>query len=215
MIGQLTGTIIFITSDHFIINVNGVGYIVYGSASLLSSLIINKDAVIITEMIVREDSLTLYGFQSYLEKLLFSTLIKIQGIGAKMSISIMNSANLRKILNAILTSDYKFFTNVNGIGKKMAMRLINELHDSKFLKEIENELNSIDSNANEINLSRNLIIQNEKNIELYKDIVSTLVNLGFPRSKSQIVVKTVMIDNSDCNFEDMLRICLSKINNNI
>ena len=130
MIARLKGTILESTFSELIIDVNGVGYLVHIPISTYDAMPQpGKIAEIFTEMTVREDAITLYGFASKIEKELFNILISVNGVGPKLALSILSCMPVVNFCAAISSGDINVIKNINGIGKKTAERLIVELKD--------------------------------------------------------------------------------------
>ena len=143
MISKLKGIIDTITENQIIIDVGGVGYGVFAPSKTISQLTLNSPATLWIETIVREDSITLYGFSSQSEHDFFNLLTTVQGIGPKAGIAILSALTPQQISTAILSGDAKSFTTANGIGKKTAERIITELKDKVSKTNINIELANI------------------------------------------------------------------------
>ena len=122
MIGKLKGIIDTISDTNLILDVNGVGYLVFAPQKTLSSLSIGSPATFFIETIVREDSISLYGFSTSSEHEFFNLLTTVQGIGPKAGLAILSALTPNEISTAILSGDAKIFTTASGIGKKTAER---------------------------------------------------------------------------------------------
>jgi Holliday junction DNA helicase RuvA len=130
MIGKISGRIEYRTPDHVLIDVRGVGYIVYCSERTLAELPRNGEAVALyTEMLVREDILQLFGFTTLLEKEWHRLLISVQGIGAKASLAILGTLGPEGVGRAIALGDITAIKAAKGIGPKTAQRVVHELKD--------------------------------------------------------------------------------------
>lgn len=130
MIGKITGRIEYRTTDHVLIDVRGVGYIVYCSERTLMELPGNGEvAALFTEMLVREDILQLFGFTTLLEKEWHRLLISVQGIGAKASLAILGTLGPEGVGRAIALGDIGAIKAAKGIGPKTAQRVVHELKD--------------------------------------------------------------------------------------
>lgn len=130
MIGKITGRIEYRTTDHVLIDVRGVGYIVYCSERTLMELPGNGEvAALFTEMLVREDILQLFGFSTLLEKEWHRLLISVQGIGAKASLAILGTLGPEGVGRAIALGDISAIKAAKGIGPKTAQRVVHELKD--------------------------------------------------------------------------------------
>ncbi|OGV38511.1 MAG: Holliday junction DNA helicase RuvA [Lentisphaerae bacterium GWF2_45_14] len=130
MIARLKGIILESTFSEILIDVNGVGYQVFIPISTYDALPqVGKTAEIFTEMAVKEDAITLYGFASKIEKELFNVLMSVSGVGPKLALSILSCMPIPSFCAAISTGDVNSIKSINGIGKKTAERLIVELKD--------------------------------------------------------------------------------------
>lgn len=130
MIGKITGRIEYRTADHVLIDVRGVGYIVYCSERTLMELPGNGEVTALyTEMLVREDILQLFGFTTLLEKEWHRLLISVQGIGAKASLAILGTLGPEGVGRAIALGDISAIKAAKGIGPKTAQRVVHELKD--------------------------------------------------------------------------------------
>ncbi len=130
MIASLCGTLEAIGSDWAVINVGGVGFQVYMPTSTLSTLgKIGKEVRLHTHLHLREDNVTLYGFDSADELSLFQALIGVSGLGPKLALAMLSAMSVEKLTMAIVTGSVDLLTVVPGIGKKMASRLVLELKE--------------------------------------------------------------------------------------
>lgn len=132
MIGKLRGKLEEVSRDHVILDVAGVGYVVYVSTSTISKMpSIGVEVSLKIYMQVREDDISLYGFLNDEEKDWFHRLISVKGIGSRMGLVILSNLAPNDLLNAILARDIKMFQNITGVGKKIAERIVTELKDNK------------------------------------------------------------------------------------
>ena len=130
MIGKISGRIDYRGDDHVLIEVRGVGYLVYCSERTLAALPGPGEAVALyTELLVREDLLQLFGFTSLVEKEWHRLLISVQGIGAKASMAILGTLGSEGVNRAIALGDWNAVKAARGIGPKTAQRVVNELKD--------------------------------------------------------------------------------------
>ncbi|MBX0330234.1 Holliday junction branch migration protein RuvA [Oscillochloris sp. ZM17-4] len=135
MIASLRGTLIHIGVDHLVIETGGVGWLVYAPRSVLGAVGAVGDQIFMhTQMIVREDSMTLYGFASVAQRALFESLIGVTGIGPKVAMSLLSSGQPDEIRAAVAQGDTARLSRVPGIGKKTAERLVLELKGKIDLK---------------------------------------------------------------------------------
>ncbi len=130
MIGYLKGKLLYSTADTALIEVNGVGYEVYCSASAFSKMTVGNACEVYTYLQVSEQNgITLYGFSSVEEKNMFLKLISVSGVGPKMGIAVLSSMDSSSLAAAIATQDVKRLSSVKGLGKKTAERIILELRE--------------------------------------------------------------------------------------
>jgi Holliday junction DNA helicase RuvA len=130
MIGKLTGVLDYRAKDHALIDVRGVGYIVYCSDRTLAGLPgPGQPIALYTELLVREDNLQLFGFTTLLEREWHRLLISVQGIGAKASLAILSALGAEGIGRAIALGDWNAVKVAQGVGPKIAQRVVNELKD--------------------------------------------------------------------------------------
>ena len=128
MIARLAGILAETTAEGAIINVGGVGYLVQASARTLDALgPIGGDVVILTELQVREDAWTLFGFGSVYERDAFRALTSIQGVGGRVALAILSTLSPDELARAASTGDTAMISRANGVGPKLAARVANEL----------------------------------------------------------------------------------------
>ena len=217
MIAKLRGMVDTIGEDYFIIDVNGVGYLVYASAKTLARLHVGEATSVLTETVVREDSITLFGFASALEKEWFITLTKVQGVGAKVCLSILSALTPLQLAQAISAQDKASFTRANGVGPKLAARIVTELKDkivtipvaaTTSAADIEKELN-MDADQ-EVNAYEDSLVAMESNSANSEDAISALVNLGYQRMEAYRAVNKVQSGNPNADVSELIRLSLKE-----
>jgi Holliday junction DNA helicase RuvA len=129
VIAKLKGTIDAIDGDSVVIDVNGVGYLVSASARSLRDLVVGGAATLLVETIVREDAIALYGFLETAERDWFRILTTVQGVGARVALSILSTFAPAEIARAIAAQDRASLSRAPGVGPKLAARLATELKD--------------------------------------------------------------------------------------
>ncbi|MBV1902810.1 MAG: Holliday junction branch migration protein RuvA, partial [Marinosulfonomonas sp.] len=130
MIGKLSGRIDYRGNGHVLLDVRGVGYIVYVSDRTMAALPGDgQAAALYTELLVREDNLQLFGFTSLVEKEWHRLLMSVQGIGAKASMAILGTLGPDGVSRAIALGDWNAVKAAPGVGPKIAQRVVNELKD--------------------------------------------------------------------------------------
>ena len=136
MIVQLTGTLVEFTASSVVLDVHGVGYELGVSAVTASSLpeTGTPGVTLLTRMLVREDSMTLFGFSSREERSLFDRLCAISGVGPKLALSVLSTFTPSQLAGVVVAEDAGMMATVPGVGKKLASRLLLEL-ESVFSKD--------------------------------------------------------------------------------
>lgn len=130
MIGKIAGILEYRATDHILIDVRGVGYIVYVTNRVLAGLPSNGQAVALyTDLLVREDNLQLFGFTTLVEKEWHRLLMSVQGIGAKASLAILGALGADGVSRAIALGDWNALAKAKGVGPKTAQRVAIELKD--------------------------------------------------------------------------------------
>jgi holliday junction DNA helicase RuvA len=131
MIGKLRGKVDAVGESHLVIDVNGVGYEVQASSRTLRNLKPGDDVALTIDTHVREDAIRLFGFQSEFERSWFRTLQTIQGVGAKVALSVLGVLAPQDLANAVALGNSAAVEEAPGVGKKLAQRIVAELKDKK------------------------------------------------------------------------------------
>ena len=130
MIGKLSGRIEHRGTDHVLIDVRGVGYIVFVSERVLAALPpVGEAAALFTDLLVREDILQLFGFTTLAEKEWHRLLMSVQGVGSKAALAIQGALGADGVGRAIAIGDWSAIAKAKGVGPKTAQRVVNELKD--------------------------------------------------------------------------------------
>lgn len=130
MIGRLAGVVAGFGADHVLIDVRGIGYVVFVSERTRLAMPGEGEAVVLhTDLLVREDLLQLFGFSSLAEKEWHRLLMSVQGIGAKASMAILGTLGADGVSRAIALGDWSAVKAAPGVGPKIAQRVVNELKD--------------------------------------------------------------------------------------
>jgi Holliday junction DNA helicase RuvA len=128
MIARLSGILAETTADSAVIDVSGVGYLVHLSGKALDAIgPVGGTVVILTELQVREDAWTLFGFGSTEERDAFRALTSIQGVGGKLALAILSALSPDELARAVANDDKSMIGRANGVGPKLAARIANEL----------------------------------------------------------------------------------------
>ena len=219
MIAKLRGVIDTIGEDYCIIDVNGVGYLVYASAKTLSRLIKGNQFSLLIETVVREDSISLFGFYDAWEKEWFLTLTKVQGVGAKVCLSILSALSPTQLAQAVSAQDKASFTRASGVGPKLAARLVTELKDK--IVTIPTELttrNDLQRTAPEAKVDateetesyEDAIVGRVDNPMKLDDAISALVNLGYQRLEAYQAVNKANATDPDADVAKLIRLALKE-----
>jgi len=130
MIATLRGRVLERGNGRIVLDVQGVGYLLAATSSAVRLAVPDGEEVtLVTNLQVREDALTLYGFASTAERDLFELLLGVSGVGPKAALSIVSGYAPEQIRRAIITSDHALFTSISGIGRKTAERVVIDLKD--------------------------------------------------------------------------------------
>lgn len=127
MISFVRGPVASLSLAHAVIDVNGVGMLVIATPKTLGGLRVGEEATLTTAMIVREDSMTLYGFADEREREVFDVLLTVSGIGPRLALAILSVLEPESIASGVAAGDGKAFTKVPGVGPKVAGRIVLEL----------------------------------------------------------------------------------------
>ncbi|GAA2166118.1 Holliday junction DNA helicase subunit RuvA [Humibacillus xanthopallidus] len=129
MIASLSGTVLKVGLDTLVVGVGGVGMLVHTTPATATSVRLGQPAELATSLVVREDSLTLYGFATDDEKLVFETVQTVSGVGPRLALAMLAVHSPDAVRVALGTGDLVALTKVPGIGRKGAERLVLELKD--------------------------------------------------------------------------------------
>lgn len=200
MIGSLTGEVAYLEAPTVILNVNGVGYEIDTPISSFCQLKKGDQVTLWTHFLVREDAQQLYGFLDLQDKIVFRTLLKVNGIGAKMALGILSSLSVEMLIHTIEHEDMTTLTKVPGIGKKTAERLIIELRD-RFKNLAKNTSNSSVTPQ----LERLQFLPDSPIAEAE----AALVSLGYKAIEAQKAVAAVKSEHT--NSADLIRAALKSM----
>ncbi len=208
MIAKLRGIIDTIGNDYCIIDVNGVGYLVSASAKTLGKLTQGQEASLLTEMLLREDSLSLFGFADAWEKEWFLTLTKVQGVGAKVCLSILSILSPSQLSQAVSAQDKTSFCRASGVGPKLAARIVTELKD-KIVTIPVGASGSADEVAEGVPVAQ-VALPKDADYSKSEDVISALVNLGYQRLEAYRAVSKVVAENPEAAVPTLIRLALKE-----
>jgi len=170
LIAKLKGIVDSVDTDSAVIDVGGVGYLVSASSRTLRDLVAGGSATMLVETIVREDAISLYGFLETAERDWFRILTTVQGVGARVALSILSTLSPDEIARAIAAQDRATLSRPAGVGPKLAARLATELKDKAAAFGIAPLAKTAAAAAAVVPAG-----------SINEDAVSALVNLGYKR----------------------------------
>jgi Holliday junction DNA helicase RuvA len=129
VIASLTGEIAEVSPAGAVVDVAGVGYLVHAPATVLAGLGRGQHVRLLTRLVVREDSMTLYGFRTADQRELFQTLMGVTGVGPKLALAVLSVFEPLALRQAVATGDIDALTSVPGVGRRGAQRMLLELRD--------------------------------------------------------------------------------------
>ena len=193
MIARLTGTLAETAGDSAVIDVGGVGYLVQLSGRTLSALgPVGGDITLLTELQVREDAWTLFGFGSTAERDSFRALTSIQGVGGKLALAILSTLAPDELARAVAQDDKAMIGRANGVGPKLAARIANELQGKLGVASIGGAAPVPRGGA-------------------ASDALSALANLGFKPAEASAAVNAAMDDLGEgASLDALVRLALRK-----
>ncbi len=192
MIASLRGILRSIAADRLVLETGGVGYLVYAPRPVLENLGVPGDEVYLqTYMVVREDALLLYGFQTVEQRALFEIMLGVTGIGPRVALSLLSSLTPDELRVAVAGKDTTRLAHVPGIGKKTAERLVLELKEKLDLTGLPSALPAAPAALLSVN----------------NELADALVNLGYSSSEASAAIAALPVDAS-VDLEDRLRLAL-------
>ncbi len=194
MIARLTGTLAETSAETAIIDVGGVGYLVHTSARTLDALgPIGGDVLILTELQVREDAWTLFGFGSSAERDSFRTLTSVQGVGGRLALAILSALSPDELARAVAQEDKAMIGRANGVGPKLAARIANELKGKLGVAGLGASLAPAPRGG------------------AASDALSALANLGFKPAEASAAVNAAQDElGPDAGLDALVRLALKK-----
>jgi Holliday junction DNA helicase RuvA len=193
MIARLSGTLAEVTSDSAVIDVGGVGYLVQMSGKTLSAIgPVGGEVVILTELQVREDAWTLFGFGSTAERDSFRALTSIQGVGGRLALAILSALSPDELARAVAHEDKAMIGRANGVGPKLAARIANELQGKLGVTGLGGSAPAPRAGA-------------------AADALSALANLGFKPAEASAAVNAAQDElGADASLDALVRLALRK-----
>ena len=219
MIGRLRGRVDYKAHDHFLLDVSGVGYLIFCSERTLSEIPGNGEfTTIYTDLLVREDLLQIFGFLSQVEKEWYRLLMSVQGVGAKASLAILSALGEDGVSRAIALGDWTSVKSAKGIGPKTAQRVVNELKDkaAHVMSLVPHKVGNQEEKVSDADIIEriddnpfiNLAISNNS---AQADALSALQNLGYTPSDAAAAVAKILNQSSDLSTEELIRSSLKML----
>ncbi len=200
MIGCLTGVVRALDVPMVLLDVGGVGYEVDTPLSTFCQLQTGQTVTLWTHLVVREDAQLLYGFMDTSDKVLFRTLIKVNGVGPKLALSILSSMSSAMMIQTIDMEDVTTLTRIPGVGKKTAERLVIELRDKLKKMTFNASGDSSNMSINQLNITTNSPIAEAE---------AALVSLGYKPIEAQKAVGA--FKNEFSETADLIRAALKSM----
>lgn len=198
MIGCLTGEVFALEAPCVLLNVNGVGYEVDTPLSTFCQLQKGQKVTLWTHLVVREDAQQLYGFMHGQEKLIFRTLLKVNGVGPKMALGILSTLSVELLIQTVETEDINTLIKVPGVGKKTAERLMIELRDR--FKQLATTSTGASGTHTQIQFNANSAVAEAE---------AALQSLGYKPIEAQKAVAAVKAEFSEA--ADLIRAALKSM----
>ncbi len=193
MITQIKGRLVEKTPTYVVVDCSGVGYLLHISLQTFSAISDSEVLTLYTHLAIKEDSHTLYGFVSKVEREIFRMLISVSGVGPSIARTMLSSMTSEEIQQAIASENIALIKSVKGIGAKTAQRVIIDLKD-KILKTFDVDTISLTpSNTNK------------------EEALSALEVLGFNKKQSEKVVSAILKEEIDASVEVLIKKALKNL----
>ena len=199
MIGCLIGEVFALEAPTVLLNVNGVGYEIDTPLSTFCQLQKGQKVTLWTHLVVREDAQQLYGFNDAQEKIIFRTLLKVNGVGPKMALGILSTLSVDMLIHTVEHGDVKTLVKVPGVGAKTAERLMIELRDR--FKAFSSTTVSNNTASAQIQFTGNSAVAEAE---------AALQSLGYKPLEAQKLIQAVKADFTEAS--DIIRAALKSLN---
>lgn len=188
MIATVQGKIIQKGTDYLVIDINGLGLQIYTTNEICQTAKVGEVKVLHTQLIVREDSLTIYGFENSLEKEYFNLLLGVNGVGPRMALAILSTLSIDSINRAVGSEMYDIFARVPGVGKKTAQKITIHLQGR-----IKTEMEMLGEKPG------------YKDVDL--EVMDALISLGYSVVEAQSAIQYIPKDAPE-ELEERIRLAL-------
>lgn len=199
MIGCLIGEVLALEAPTVLLNVNGAGYEIDTPLSTFCQLQKGQKVTLWTHLAVREDAQLLYGFMHQQEKIIFRTLLKVNGVGPKMALGILSTLSVEMLIHTVEHGDVKTLVKVPGVGAKTAERLMIELRDR--FKNFAVSGTSTNTATSQIQFTGNSAVAEAE---------AALQSLGYKPAEAQKLINAVKADYTEA--ADIIRAALKSMN---
>ncbi|MDP1975764.1 MAG: Holliday junction branch migration protein RuvA [Alphaproteobacteria bacterium] len=206
MIGKLRGIHDSSSADSVILDVSGVGYLVFASTQTLRALpSVGQEATLLIETHVREEYIHLYGFLSSDERLWFRHLFTVQGVGGRVALAILSALPLNQLINAIASEDKKMLSKADGVGPKLAVRIVTELREKA-----RSYLGFAGISSKAVG-GEDVVISMAGNNAHIHDAISALINLGYGRQDAFTIVHQQLQKQPDLSLDLLIKAALKEL----
>ena len=189
MIASIQGNVIHKSDDFIVLSINGLGFQIYTTHEVREKIKIGETIFLYIQLIVREDSLTLFGFERELEKKYFNLLNGVSGIGPKLALAIISTLTIDAINHAVSSEQSEFFARVPGVGKKTAQKIVIHLQGK-------------------IGIEGHIGDALHEFIDVDLEVLDALTSLGYSVIEAQAALQSIP-KNSPHEVEERLRIALN------
>ena len=206
MISHINGTVILVNSLDGTISVmtqGGVGYCIFVGVKSSNAIQIGQGVSLFIEAIVKEDSFNLYGFKNYEQQVMFNSLLKVSGVGAKVAINVLDNLSVQEITQAIIEENAAMFQKIGGLGEKVSTRIVAELKKEPAKNAKISALTKVGKTNTSVIIEQVQSVQNkeiqkepENSTISVQDVTSALVNLGFEYNRSFAIASKVVKTSS-------------------
>ncbi len=193
MIASIHGQVLYNDAENLIIEVGGIGLQLFVTAPLRATLRIGEMVHLFTYLVVREDSLTLYGFETFEERSYFGLLLGVNGVGPRVALSVLSSMTPDSIRRAIFNEQLDLFSRVPGVGKKTAQKIILHLQDHIRRSSGISDLQSLSVTS-----------------DVDTEVMNALIALGYSVIEAQTAVQSIQKD-APLDLEESLRLALQSM----
>lgn len=230
MLGFLRGKVLRVMEDYLLLDVGGVGYKVFVPGQVIrqcggnlmedlrlseekaADLVPGPELALFIETVVKEDSITLFGFATQLEQDLFNFLLGISGLGKKFAMKILSHLEPMEIYLAIENGDDKSFSAISGIGSKLAQRIITDLRGHKTLRTMFMQRLAKIGNTTEAGGKKSTKVTKMVEDKKLFEAVSALENLGYKHNDAFKAVNELLQENPQITLETLITESLKMLN---